>query len=98
MTTKTKGRNGGDRATPKTSDNRRPTSTENRFKALIVGAACWFGRGATRFKQSEIDALIAAAGTITLSPHTVANAAKGRVALAAKRAAIKAAETTTLKS
>jgi len=41
MTTKTKGRNGGDRATPKTSDNRNPTATASRIKAPIAGAACW---------------------------------------------------------
>ena len=41
MTGKTKGRTGGDRATPKTSDNRNFTATASRIKALIVGATCW---------------------------------------------------------
>ena len=41
MTRKTKGRNGGDRATLKTTDKRNPTATASRLKALIVNAACW---------------------------------------------------------
>ena len=41
MTRKMKGSNGGDRATPKTSDNGSSTATASRIKALIVGAACW---------------------------------------------------------
>lgn len=40
MTTNDKGRNGGNRATPKTSDSRNHISIKTRFKALIVGAAC----------------------------------------------------------
>lgn len=41
MTTKTKGRNGGDRATPMTATSRNSTATKARIKAIIVGAACW---------------------------------------------------------
>lgn len=41
MTRKTKGRSGGDRATPKTSDSQNSTLIASRSKALIVGAACW---------------------------------------------------------
>ncbi len=41
MTTKTKGRSGGDRPTLDTSDSRNRIAIASRFKALIVGAACW---------------------------------------------------------
>ena len=41
MTKNTKGRNGGDRATPKTPHSRSHTPTASRVKALIVGVACW---------------------------------------------------------
>jgi hypothetical protein len=41
MTKKTKGRNGGNRATQNTIDSRNHTPTAFRIKALVVGAACW---------------------------------------------------------
>jgi hypothetical protein len=41
MTTKQKGRNGGDRPTPKTSDNRKRTAIRSRIKAGIVRLAVW---------------------------------------------------------
>lgn len=41
MTTKTKGRNGGDRPTPKTSDSRKPTLILSGIKAAIVRLAVW---------------------------------------------------------
>ncbi len=41
MTTKTKGRNGGDRPTLDTADVCNRTAIASCFKALIVGAACW---------------------------------------------------------
>jgi hypothetical protein len=41
MPTKTKGRNGGDRATLKTLCCRNHTSIASRIKAVIVRAACW---------------------------------------------------------
>jgi len=41
MAKNTKGRNGGDRATPKTTCCRNHTSIESRVKAVIVRAACW---------------------------------------------------------
>ncbi len=40
MTTKTKGRNGGDRATPKTA-RVNFTATISHIKGLIVTGACW---------------------------------------------------------
>ena len=40
MTTKTKGRNGGDRATPKTALGNF-TATISHIKGLIVTGACW---------------------------------------------------------
>jgi len=44
MDEKTKGRNGGDRATPKTSDRRNHIPLVPRIKALIVGAFWVEGR------------------------------------------------------
>jgi hypothetical protein len=45
MPTNTKGRNGGDRATPKfaysAANSRNHTSFSSRLKVLIVHAACW---------------------------------------------------------
>ena len=41
MTTKTMGRNGGDRPTPKTSDNRNPTAIRSSIKTVIVRLAVW---------------------------------------------------------
>ncbi|MCK9381959.1 MAG: hypothetical protein M0P95_12975 [Sulfuritalea sp.] len=41
MTTKTKGRNGWHRATPKTSDNRNHTPAASCIKTLIVRLALW---------------------------------------------------------
>lgn len=41
MTTKTKGRNGGDRPTPKTSDSRNHTPIHSSIKAAIVRLAVW---------------------------------------------------------
>ena len=41
MTKNTKGRNGGDRATPKTSCRRNHISISTRIKGLIVRAALW---------------------------------------------------------
>lgn len=46
MTTNNRGRNGGDRAAPETSDSRKYIAIKTRFKALIVGAACWWKGGA----------------------------------------------------
>lgn len=50
MTRKTKGRSGGDGATPKTSDSHNLTATATQIKALIVGAACW---GLLRFPLAD---------------------------------------------
>ena len=41
MPKKTKGRNGGDRATPKTLCGGNHTAIASRIKAVIVGGACW---------------------------------------------------------
>ncbi len=41
MTTKTRGRNGGDRATPKIPDSRNSTPMASRAKGLIVRLALW---------------------------------------------------------
>lgn len=41
MTTKGKGRNGGDRATPKLSSSRNPTPIHSGIKAAIVRLAVW---------------------------------------------------------
>ena len=41
MPTNTKGRNGGDRATPKTSCCPNHTPIAPRIKGVIVRAACW---------------------------------------------------------
>lgn len=41
MTTKTKGRNGGDRPTLKTYDNCNPTLIRTGIKAVIVRMALW---------------------------------------------------------
>lgn len=41
MTTKGKGRNGGDRATPKPSSSCNPTPIHSRIKAAIVRLAVW---------------------------------------------------------
>ena len=41
MPTNTKGRNGGDRATPKTNCCRKHTPIASRIKGVIVRAACW---------------------------------------------------------
>lgn len=41
MTRKTKGRDGGDRATHRTTDNADPTAKASRIEALIVALALW---------------------------------------------------------
>jgi hypothetical protein len=41
MTEKTKGRSGGDRPTPKTSDRLKRTAIRSRIKAGIVRMAVW---------------------------------------------------------
>jgi hypothetical protein len=41
MTEKTKGRNGGDHSTLKTSDSRKRTAIRSRIKAGIVRMAVW---------------------------------------------------------
>jgi hypothetical protein len=41
MTKKTKGRSGGNRATPKTTDTHNHTETATRIKAMIVRLAVW---------------------------------------------------------
>ena len=41
MTKKTKGRIGGNRATPKTTDSHNHTETATRIKAVIVRLAVW---------------------------------------------------------
>ena len=41
MTTKTKGRSGGDRPTQKTSKNHTPTPTSSAIKAAILRCAVW---------------------------------------------------------